>query len=76
MKGSSLDEQQEFINDEFQECVSFASRIIGVNCSDTVMQGDSSKGDGNGIKYQIIPDFYEAKTMEERNNLLGFEDYF
>jgi hypothetical protein len=76
MKGSSLDEHKEFISDEFQEGVAFASRIIGVDCSDTVMQGDSSKGDRSGIKYQILPDPYQAKTMEERNNLLGFEDYF
>lgn len=78
MKGSSLDEHLEFIkdHDKFQECVNFASRIIGVECCDTVMKGDSEKGDMDGIKYQILPDPYEAKTMEKRNDLLGFESYF
>jgi hypothetical protein len=76
MKGSTLDEHQENIKNEFQECVSFASRIIGVRCSDTVMQGDLSKGDNGGLKYQILPDPYEAKTTEARLDLFGFEDYF
>ena len=78
MKGSSLDEHLEFTNeqDHFQECVNFASRIIGIECSDTVMTGDSEKGDRAGIKYQILPDPYETKTMEERNDMLGFESYF
>jgi hypothetical protein len=72
----TTDLQQEFIKDESQDMVRLASEIIGCECSDTGMQGDRKKDDQEGTKYQMLPDPYKAKTIEDRNNLFAFEDYF
>lgn len=72
-----LDEHREFINDEFLECVEFASKIIGIECSDTVMKGDPEmEGNDKSTKYQITPDPYVTKDKEKRDDLLAFEKYF
>jgi len=74
MKTTNL--QQEFIKDEFNDCVNLASEIIGCKCCDTVMQGDRDKGDEYGTKYQILPDSFRAKTVSDKVKLAGFEEYF
>lgn len=74
---SSLDEQKEFIKDEFLECVEFASKIIGINCCDTLTIGDPEKeGEDKSTKFVITPDPYSTDKIEDRNNLLAFEKYF
>jgi hypothetical protein len=72
----TIDLQQEYIDDSFQDCVEMASKIFGVECCDTVMQGDREKGDSDGIKYQILPDSYSAKTRELKVDFLAFESYY
>lgn len=72
----TTDLHQEFIADEFNDLVKLASRIIGFKCCDTVMHGDSEKGDDIETKYQITPDAYSTSETKDRINLIAFEDYF
>ena len=67
---------QEFIKDEYNDLVKLASEIIGFKCCDTVMQGDPSKNDNHGTKYQITADPYSTTNKEDRINLTAFENYF
>ncbi len=72
----TTDLQQEFIEDEFQDVVNFASKLIGFHCCDTVLSGDRGRGDDNTVKFQITADPYSANNLEDRINLAAFENYF
>lgn len=60
---------------EFFECGLLASRILGVECSDTAYSGTDE--DGNKVIYfQITPDSHEASTENEEANYEAFNYYF
>ncbi|AHF17339.1 hypothetical protein [Niabella soli] len=57
------------------ECTLLAGHILGVECCDTVTTGDRELG-VDVTYFQITPDPYKAKSVEEKKNYEAFNNYF
>lgn len=68
--------QQEFIKDEYEDVVRLASKLIGTNCCNTIMEGNPKKGDGGRAKYQITPNIHLIKEDSQKINITAFNNYF